>query len=164
MTQDEALSTWDAVRAAEEVASYPWWRLNPPFLQEAAFLMAIINLLDALKLLSRAGERIDFRDDIPGDRDITDLVYAVRNAACHVDSAHRHIPNGTAAFQLFVGAMAARFGDVRIENPYDDDIAIFYGTTGIFAMRHIQRAIREAKDRTLRIAKAEGHWLPGAAL
>jgi hypothetical protein len=122
------------------------------------FLSALTELLIALRdLLAKAekyASRVAFSDDviIQGKvNDVTDLVKFVRDALCHIDSGKHTYDEIQARFSFNVAFGKARIvvqaGDVRVESPYEDDIAFFFGPQRLLLQRHIIRAFNEATEK-----------------
>ena len=115
-------------------------------LAEASFALLMINMKDFLHILRVDGQRISFTDDVPDGRDVTDLITDMRNAICHIGSADRHFaPGSTLSFGRMSGqGILVKMGDLELGNPYQDDVAFFYGKHRVFLKRHAHRATQEA--------------------
>lgn len=123
---------------------------------ESAFIHLMICLNDLLQKAKKCGHRINFADDVAQTnqtKDITDLVALIRGAACHIESKTRYAHKGNRFVFITIGGPTANItfgseGDpamIKLENPYADDLAFFYGGVRIFLVRHIVTAFQEAK-------------------
>ena len=118
---------------------------------EAAVVQVLICLNDMLQKVSSQGRRINFNDDVGAvvgkEADVTSLINACRNAACHISSPNQKLATNTLAFNVFAGHVpnAMKIGDVVLGCDYDDDIAINYGPMRVYLKRHVWRAFEEAR-------------------
>lgn len=130
----------------------------PPFgwIAQAGLTFTLVQLKDALQLLSLNGQRVSFTDDV-ADGDVTKLISTMRNAACHVGSADARIKNSATLRYATAGpgCHLATIGDVELKNPYMDDVAFFYGANRLFLKRHLHRAQEEAEHR---LAALKDEW------
>ena len=150
-----------SLQMCERIASTPFQTARIPWQSEAALALLLINLKDVLGALKTLGHRIDFDDDIDGGGDITDLVADMRNAICHNGSPLRMFDpanNNSLSFVVVIGeGTVMQIGDYVIANPYQDDVAFFYGKFRILLRRQIHRAIREAKRVFPVVASQHGY-------
>lgn len=119
---------------------------NPAF--QASFVLAIIYLNDVLAKASACDRRIAFDDDVLKTDticDVTGLVRELRNALTHVPSHQRRVGRVKANFGLMGARGRIEYPDRVMENPYNDDVAVFVGPMRIFLRRHIERAVAEAR-------------------
>ena len=113
---------------------------------ESAVTLLLVHLNDLLQKAKLDGQRIDFADDMEVTEamvDVTDLVRACRNAACHVTSGEHKIDSGKFTFCVTSG-----YG------PNADDIAIYYGRNRIYLKRHLLRSF----ELVAQIYRNEGSW------
>ncbi|WP_276120884.1 hypothetical protein [Pararhizobium qamdonense] len=155
--------TETTLKKCDDVLRTEFWNAEPYWISEAAFTLLIVNLKDALSALDKMKLRIIFTDDINSKGDVTDLVREMRNAAAHNGSVLRLVDpirqNGL-SFGVCVGrANLAKFDDIELKNEYDDDIAFFHGALRILLVRHIVRAVREAKQNLRTAAAAHDYWI-----
>jgi hypothetical protein len=119
----------------------------------SALTEVMIRLHDLLQKASRHGVRVDFKDDVLAGAavsDVTDLVAFVRNAVCHIPSGnHNHEEvNATVSFCAAIGkGVLANLGGVKLENPYEDDTAFFFGPQRVLLRRHLVRSFEEVVPR-----------------
>ncbi|WP_413625584.1 hypothetical protein [Luteibacter sp. Lutesp34] len=129
------------------------WKVHirpfPDPLFEASITLFLIRLHHLLMRADRGGRRLRFADDMPigFDGDITDLISAARNAACHSETGRHTRADGT-RFQFITidGKGRIDVGGIVAENMYKDDIAIFFGDLRIYVWRHLLRALIEIED------------------
>ena len=149
------------LRTSYDIASkVDFAKVEPSFVRESLFALLLINMKDVLMILDKLGHRISFTDDLPIDTDVTKQLCDMRNAICHLGSLQRRVSGSGAvlSFGMAVGKCNfARIDDVELNNPYDDDIAFFYGSQRVFLVRHIHVALSEALDVAPKIAKSNGH-------
>lgn len=113
----------------------------------------LICLNDLLGKAAAAGRDITFDDEIAKKGPVTDvcsLVTFVRNAVCHISSAnHNHDEiNARLSFVSCIGkGCVAEIDGIRIECPYDDDTAFFFGPQRLYLRRHAIRAFEEARAK-----------------
>jgi hypothetical protein len=126
----------------------------------AAFVQILILLRDVMAKAEILGKRISFADHIEQNdkvKDITDLVAYVRNALCHLESPNHLIDidrNNSVSFCVAVGkGNLMRIGDILLSSEFEDGMRIFFGSQGIYMQRHIIRALKEASDFLLPLAK-----------
>lgn len=152
-----------SVRRCIEIASTGFYDASPTWISEAAFALLLINLRDALGIADRLGRRIDFTDDLPIGRDITDAVADMRNAICHNGSPLRMFDpdnRNSLSFGRMVGAgTLLKTDELELSNPYPDDVAFFYGKQRLLLKRHIYRAIEELRATRKSIAAEFGYHL-----
>ncbi|WP_241300562.1 hypothetical protein [Burkholderia stabilis] len=113
---------------------------------QAAVVQMLICLNDLLQKASKDKVRVNFVDQVQeGVGDVTDLVSKCRNAACHIDSSLCDVEFGRYRFGVLIGrGDGVIVGDRPvIESEFDDDVAIFFGTTRLYLRRHAFRALRE---------------------
>jgi hypothetical protein len=160
MSEEIAGRIQQALRVAREAASVSFWEAEPHWLREAGFTYLIIRLRDALGGLHELDRRIAFRDEV-AEGDVTDLVVKMRGAACHLGSSSRTFSwDITLGFSCCIGkGRLGRFGDVVLENPHENEVALFYGGHRIFLHRHIQRAIVEGEAALAGLVGEKG-WRP----
>jgi hypothetical protein len=139
-----AMAMGHAIYAMGQRADYP----------EGALTSALIYMNDALQLAVLRGLRIaDKGADIQPvgkEGDLTSLIGAARNAACHMGSK-RHIADAHDNYFRFMMLMgkciAVQINTLKIENPYDDDVAIYFGNTRIFLRRNLQLALTRLQSQ-----------------
>lgn len=139
----------------------PFHNARPDWCVEASLALLLINLKDVLAALNRLGHRITFQDDIDGGDDITDLVANMRNAICHNGSPLRMLDaqsENIVSFCRIEGqGTLMKINDIELGNPYQDDVAFFYGRHRILLVRHINRVIREAEREFQCVAQMFGY-------
>lgn len=119
-------------------------------LRLSALTELMICLRDLMAKCVLAGSRITFCDHVipmAECNDVTDAIKFVRDALCHMDSSKHNLKaiQARITFNTVYGKMCLmQVRDLRIENPYDDDIAFFLGPQRLFLKRHIMRAFEEA--------------------
>jgi hypothetical protein len=116
-------------------------------LRESVFTEIMIHLNDLLQGLKNS-HRVNFKDDIPDDHDITDLINSVRNAVCHIQSGERKADkknNIILSFCIVDGLCpnAINIHGIELGCDYSDDMAFLYGTHRVYWKRHIIRVIEE---------------------
>lgn len=116
----------------------------------AAVTQTLIYLNDLLQKAKDDGNEIAFSDHInitEKVKNITDLVRQGRNAASHMNTGLNDVDFGRFQFGVSAGrgAMMQVDGQARMENEFDDDIAIFFGDMRIYVERHMRRALREVR-------------------
>ena len=122
--------------------------------QESVFTEIMIKLNDLLQKLDKLKNRIDFKDDVIGDMDITDLISKIRNAVCHMDSGEHILENNKFTFNIAYGkGNILSINGVNITSDYDDDICFFFGENKIYLKRHILRVINEGNNKFKEIYK-----------
>jgi len=159
MTEDQARGLALSLTRIFEVLKTNFQDVNPRFFAEGAFMLLMVNLNDVLRGLSAAELRVNFNDDLTKG-DVTDLIANVRNAICHVGSPQRHVDenSNSLSFCVMVGAgVLAKINDIEIGNPYQDDVAFFYGKYRVLLKRHIHKAFVEATKRLKDKANTE-NW------
>ncbi len=141
--------------------------LPPGFAREGTFVRMIIGLRDVLRLLDNEGYRLTFGDDLPEGDDITDAVYRMRNACCHLGSNSRDVfSEGTkVSFAIGFPMGKVRFrrpgeSDVVMECPYPDDLSYHYGKLRLLHKRHFCRAVMEAKIELEKLGSEHGVVCP----
>ena len=93
----------------------------------------------------------NFTDDVLINgyvKDVTDLITAIRDACCHIDSFKRNFDeNGnTGSHNIIYGkGIALNIDGLVLGSDYEDEIAYIYGKNRIYVRRHIIRAFEEAK-------------------
>jgi hypothetical protein len=146
--------TWNIVRIETIINSgifEPALSSHP--LCQSAFTELMICLHDLLKKCKDANVPVIFTDKVditPRIRNVTDLVYQVRNAVCHTTSKHHEVSHAgrTLIFTFNVSYKKGtwmNFGEIEIKSDFDDDVCFFFGTLRIYLKRHIIRALEEAK-------------------
>jgi hypothetical protein len=126
---------------------------------EASVTLLLIHLNDLLQKAKIDGKRVSFTDDVTVSdaiRDVTDVVRACRNAACHVTSGEHKIDAGKFTFCTAAGYNPTAFTIKGVEMGcgYHDDIAVYYGPTRVYLRRHLLRSFEEIA----RIYKEETRW------
>lgn len=124
-------------------------------LSQSVFIELLIRLNDMLYVLDRSWRRVKRSDDVQmpvkqkkaESIDITDLVFFLRNAVCHVDTDKDYIDRkGNSArfvFNRFIGKCSLMINGHTLGCDYSDDTAFYYGATRIYLVRHIKRLIGE---------------------
>lgn len=112
---------------------------------ESAITLLLINLNDLLAKASQDGRRVDFFDDVRQTEkinDVTDLVRACRNAACHIGSGEHKVEFGKFTFCVIGGYAPGAFHINGIDRgcEYHDDIAIYYGDNRLYVRRHLLKS------------------------
>jgi hypothetical protein len=127
---------------------------NP--LGKSAFIEVMICLQDLLAKADKISKRISFKDDVQvyntkaKHKDITDLVFAIRNSCCHIQSELHKIPptsrakNIRAKYNVVIGKGEPELYGIKFKSDYPDEICFFYGEHKIYLGRHIVRAYNEA--------------------
>lgn len=131
----------------------------PTWAAEGAFTLLLIHLNDILQFLGQKNRRVNFKDDLPEDVDVTEQVRQLRNAVCHVKSGDRYIGTERAynSFSLCYGqATFLKFNEAEISCPYSDEVTLAYGNIAIFHKRHILRALKEVDALGKEYAEALG--------
>ena len=126
---------------------------------ESAVTLLLVHLNDLLQKAKLDGQRIDFADDMEVPEamvDVTDLVRACRNAACHVTSGEHKIDSGKFTFCVTSGYGPNAFviNGQEMGCDYADDIAIYYGRNRIYLKRHLLRSF----ELVAQIYRNEGSW------
>lgn len=144
----------------------PLHTLSPGFVREGAFVRLIIGLRDVLRFLDDFNLRLDFDDDLPNG-DITDVVYKMRNACCHLGSSSRNVFVEGTRVSFAVGYPGSNVtfrrpgrDDVAMGCPYPDDLSYHYGRLTLLHNRHIVRAVNESKSRLDSLAAEHGVTCP----
>jgi hypothetical protein len=109
----------------------------------------LIELSDVLQKAAKKNLRVNFTDDIPQStkaKDITDLINDCRNASCHVTSGKRIFDNNKFTFCAVSGYSpnAMMINGIALGCDYHDDVAIFWGNSRLYLVRHLFRAFHEA--------------------
>ncbi|MGV8987594.1 MAG: hypothetical protein ACOH2H_15080 [Cypionkella sp.] len=156
---------------AREAAGYNFYE-SRGHVNEAMFTYLIIRLGDVLKFVSTHERRVCFTQDVDlmqkHSRDVTDAVLDMRNAICHMPSGHHDLfGEATRVTFLIAGPkdeMKINFNpdpfgpkpteSFSFENPYQDDVAFFYGRLRLYLKRNILQAIGEALN-ALKALEAE---------
>jgi hypothetical protein len=121
---------------------------NPLF--RSAFIEAVILVRDLLAKLKKSEAPLTWTDSVLKNEyvsNITDLVTAFRDAACHSDSFKRHLDKNQNRLSLgiFTGqGCVMQLGDIRLESEYSDDVAFFCGRNRLYLRRGLIRAYKEA--------------------
>jgi hypothetical protein len=151
-TLDEIKKIFGTGIIADENVGHPLFR--------AAFVQILILLRDIMAKAETLGKRISFEDHIDQNekvKDVTDLIAYVRNALCHLESPNHLIDidrKNTVSFCVAVGkGNLMQFGDILLSSEFEDDMRIFFGSQGIYMRRHIIRALNEASEFLLPLAK-----------
>jgi hypothetical protein len=158
MLESEARNISRALSLAGEILQSNFVEAEPRWLGEAAFVLLTINLNDALQALAKVNARVGFADDV-SEGDVTDLISKLRNAGCHIGSSIRHFgSDGMLYFNVLVGKGSLfRLGSSNeLTNPYDDDVAVFYGKYRVLLRRHLRRAHAEAVQLFNAMAASSG--------
>jgi hypothetical protein len=126
---------------------------------EASVTLLLVHLNDLLQKAKLDGNRIDFTDDMETSEsiaDITDLVRACRNAACHVTSGEHKIDSGKFTFCVTSGYGPSAFLIEGQEMGCDhaDDIAIYYGKNRVYVKRHLFRSF----ELVAQMYRSNGTW------
>ncbi|WP_122259700.1 hypothetical protein [Pseudomonas syringae] len=113
---------------------------------EAAVTLVVLNLHDLLQKAHKDGKRVDFVDDVEITKnisDVTDLISACRNAACHISSGSHNIESCKFTFCVATGYGPGSYSingkDMGCD--YADDIAIYYGEKRVYVRRHLHRSL-----------------------
>lgn len=122
---------------------------------KSVFIELLILLNYVLQKLSIKKCRINWSDDVEiteKNKDITDLVNCLRNAACHNDSQENIVCDTGIkfVFNRFTGKCPNAMdigGGKKLGNEYVDDLAFYYGDKRIYLIRHIKRLLEELPDR-----------------
>lgn len=126
-------------------------------LARSAFIDVIICLQDLLAKADKLKKRVAFKDDVivnnpkAKHNDITDLVFFIRNAVCHIQSELHKVPETTkaknirASYNTVIGKGEVTMYGVTFKSDYDDDICFYFGEYYIYLIRHIVRAFEEVK-------------------
>ncbi len=131
--------------------------------REPVFISIILKLDDLLQKFVKLGERINFKDDVSINTDIsdiTDLVNKVRNSAFHLSSPENLLDKKYQikfVFNMISGKVpnAISIDGVSHGADYEDDIAFFYGEYKIYLKRHIIRLIKESTEVYKRLYNEE---------
>ncbi|MEZ5708178.1 MAG: hypothetical protein R3E02_02190 [Blastomonas sp.] len=123
----------------------------------ATLTSALIELNEVLKFLAASGQRIDCKGDdiqpVLNEGDLTSLIAACRNAACHLDSNHRHVESRrsfvlSASWNLVFGRGPPPIGGESIiampSSPFDDDWAVYMGGIRLLMVRNFRCAVNKA--------------------
>jgi hypothetical protein len=161
MDEKQAHMVGQALNSVRNIIETDFHRAEPRWVREAAFALLMIYMKDALKILAHNGMRVSFADDVP-EGDVTDLIAKMRNAICHIDTPLRRIGTmGTLSFCTAEGAVTLlETPELTLQNPYQDDIAFFYGEHRVLLRRHVHRAYEEALNSIGRKCEAEGWRRP----
>lgn len=132
-------------------------------LHQSCLIEIIILLRDLLAKADKLNLRIAFDDDVikmsnpfysykgrvKEIKDVTDVVSFFRDAMCHVDSKNRYLgENIYFAFnKIGVKHKVEISPGVVLENPYDDEIAYYYGPQRIYINKHLKRAFKEVVEK-----------------
>jgi len=154
-----------ALYRCRDILNSPFWNAQPQWLSEAVFTLLMIHLKDGLAALHTLDRRIAFHDDIPSGKDVTAHIIDVRNAICHVGSPSRVFGDGNSLdFGMVIGrGTLIRTPELEIGNPYEDDIAFFYGSLRVLLKRHIDRSIGEATQALIALSQENGWRRPWIA-
>ena len=120
-------------------------------------LVSLHYLLDLSE--KKFSKRISFTDDViirkyadpkKSIYDISDLVRAFRDGACHINSGRRYFgkmddSKGQKSFFSFLVGLGQMDMDISFEPKYEDDVAYFMGKEVLYLNRHIKRAFDELK-------------------
>jgi len=162
---------WDAISALNsgirrclDIVQQDLGQIEPGWAREAVTAHLLINLHDVLRILDKAGQRLAWTDDLPTGQDITGQVKIVRDAMCHIGSGRRDVDEfkNSLHFGWCNGkGVLMRSNDHILENPYEDDQALFMGHHRLLVKRQLHRCVSEAVRLGPDIAKAHGqHWHP----
>lgn len=126
---------------------------------ESSVTLLLIHLSDLLQKANIDKKRIDFSDDVDltdAITDVTDVVRAARNAACHVTSGEHKIESGKFTFCVAsgYGPQAYSINGMEMGCNYADDIAIYYGSTRVYVRRHLLRSF----EMVSQLYKEDGRW------
>lgn len=150
--KSECLSTIRRIETILETGILIDPQLSRHPLRESAFIDFTICLRDLMSKVETHAERISFTDDIQANgyiKDVTDLITAMRDSCCHINSFKRSLgePQKRGSFNTAYGkANLMRIDGVDLSSDYTDDIAYFYGTNRLYIKRHALRAFEEAKQ------------------
>lgn len=142
-----------ALCSLRQMLSIEPFRVEPRWVSESIVTHLSIVLNDVLQLFRIVDLRIDFI--VEGDvKDVTDIVSLYRNASCHFGSTSRQMNAGvTVSFMTMIGkGVGIQTPDGALENPFEDDVAYFYGNIRLFHKRHIVRAVTIAQEKLVEIA------------
>lgn len=126
---------------------------------EASVTLLLVHLSDLLQKAKIDGKRVSFVDDVTVSdaiADVTDVVRACRNAACHVTSGQHQIDAGKFTFCVVAGYSPTAFSINGVDRgcAYHDDLAIYYGSTRVYLRRHLLRSFEEVAT----LYKEETQW------
>lgn len=116
---------------------------------QACVMAAVIYIDAVLSILARRDARVSCQDDVEfsvpssGTKDLTGLFSALRNVVAHPNSRKNEVPDaGFFAFNTQVGrGLIAQMGDIPAgENPFTDDVAVFWGPNRLLIKRNLVRA------------------------
>ena len=135
-------------------------------LHYSAFMEIIVILNDLLLKAKKQRMRIDFSDDIIKMNDpfysyngkmkeiddITDTVKFFRDSMCHIESKNRYISSHiNLSFCIIAPCGHSSLKDnekeILLDNPYQDDVAYYYGPQRLYIKRHIIRALNEVVEK-----------------
>lgn len=115
---------------------------------EAAVTHLLIGLNDLCQKARSEGKRIALTEHIqitPERSDVTDLIRECRNACCHIPSGYHNIGGGRFSFNVAVGKCnVGRTRDVVLGCEFEDDIAVFWGTSRLYLSRNALAAFKAA--------------------
>lgn len=160
---------WDAIsalnsgiRTCVDIVRQDIGQIEPGWAKTAICVHLLINLHDVMRILDRAGHRLSWTEDLPNNIDVTNQVKIVRDAMCHIGSGRRDVDEfkNSLSFGFAIGkCVLAKIHDHILENPYEDDQALFMGHNRLLVRRHLHRSVSEAVRLGPEIAKAHGlHW------
>lgn len=136
----------------------------------AALSHVVLCVDDALQLLKGIGQRVSLTADVEfrvpkrGQADLTGLISAIRNVIAHRRSKrHEHL-NIFLSRMVVIGKSRPVMmigGIAHAGNPYEDDVAVFWGEDRLLIRRNLYRAIFEANARLPardRLNLSFDHW------
>jgi hypothetical protein len=144
-----AVNTGDALIATGVFSREP----HPMVSFQASVVLMLMATNDLLQRASRMGARVDWREGIPqapAKADVTDVISWMRNAACHTGSNRSVLDGNRFVFNVLRGkGVKMKGGDAVLECEYDDDLAVFFGSTRIYLHRQLIAAFNDAKLRLM---------------
>lgn len=149
--RSECISTIRRIETILETGILADQKLAAHPLRESAFIDFTICLRDLLSKVETHAARIDFTDDVQTNgyiKDVTDLITAMRDSCCHINSFKRSLggPQKRGSFNTaYSKIVLMRIDGVDLSNDYNDDIAYFYGANRLYLKRQAIRAFEEAK-------------------
>lgn len=108
----------------------------------------LVCLNDLLQKCKDCGGRITFTDDLiltPKVKDITDTMAMLRNAVCHITSKTHFVNTNKFTGNIIYGTGNMKLNEFIFESKYCDDVCFNFGEFSLFLVRHILRAVFEAK-------------------
>jgi len=120
---------------------------------EAAVTTILIGLNDLLQKADRLNMRVDFKDNVDQivgkERDVTDLISICRNAACHITSPLNTLGGMSFVFNTVRGKYpsALNINGAAIGCDFEDDMAIYWGSTRLYLKRHLLSSLEIVAER-----------------